>query len=191
VKFSYCLLVRDSTKCREHLLEDNMRTLNNLQATRSGFFAMYDKELDYIEFSTDKGYGHNLLVNGEDMGISFEDFSTMIANSQEIRNDFCENISNVEIENFCKKVTRFLYRRMKFCEKISGESKQIEVRQEEIKNDLEEKEFVERELEFTQENVISKEEHIHRLYMFIETVAINFREENYEEVDRLFKKINL
>lgn len=50
---------------------------------------------------------------------------------------------------------------------------------------------MERELEFTQENIISKEEHIQRLYMFIETVAVNFRDENYEEVDRLFRKINL
>jgi len=50
---------------------------------------------------------------------------------------------------------------------------------------------VERELEFTQENVISKEEHIENLYMFIETLAMNFRDKNYEEIDRLFKKINL
>jgi len=60
-----------------------------------------------------------------------------------------------------------------------------------IRKDLKEKVYVEKELEFTQENVISKEEHIHRLYMFIETLAVNFRDENYEEVDRLFRKINL
>jgi len=80
---------------------------------------------------------------------------------------------------------------MKFCERVSGESKDIEVRQQEIKEDLEEKEYVEKELEFTQENIISKEEHIQRLYMFIEALAVNFRNENYEEVDRLFRKINL
>jgi len=69
--------------------------------------------------------------------------------------------------------------------------KDIEVRQQEIKEDLEEKVYVERELEFTQEHIISKEEHIQRLYMFIETIAVNFREEKYEEVDKLFRKINL
>ena len=84
-------MVKDNTKRRENLVEDNIKVLEALQATRSGFFALYDKELDYIEFSTDKGYGHNLLVNGEDMGISFEEFSTMIANSQEVRNDFSQN----------------------------------------------------------------------------------------------------
>ena len=91
-------IVKDNTKRRENLIEDNTKILQRLQPTRSGFFALHDKELDYIEFSTDKGYGHNLLVNGEDMGISFEDFSTMIANSQEVLNDFCQNISNIEIE---------------------------------------------------------------------------------------------
>jgi predicted nuclease of predicted toxin-antitoxin system len=92
-------MVKDNTIHRDNLIEDNMKILQSIQqATRSGFFALYDKELDYIEFSTDKGYGHNLLVNGEDMGISFENFSTMIANSPEILNDFCQNISNIEIE---------------------------------------------------------------------------------------------
>jgi EAL domain-containing protein (putative c-di-GMP-specific phosphodiesterase class I) len=115
-------------------------------------------------------------------------------------NLFCEMYRNNEekykntmniFKNFCKRRTRFLYRLMKFCERLSGESKDIEVRQQKIKEELEEKVYVERELEFTQENIISKEEHIQRLYMFIETVAINFRDENYEEVDRLFRKINL
>ncbi len=94
-------------------------------------------------------------------------------------------------KNFCKRRSDFLYRLMKFCERLSGESKEIEAMQQEIEEELEEKVYVERELEFTQENIISKEEHIQRLYMFIETVAVNFRDENYEEVDRLFRKINL
>ena len=39
--------------------------------------------------------------------------------------------------------------------------------------------------------VISKEEHIERLYMFIGYIGVNFRNKNYKEVDEALKKINL
>jgi len=91
-------IVKDNAKHRENLLETNIRILESIQASRSGFFALNDKELDYIEFTTDKGYGHNLLIDGEDAGISFENFSNMVANSEEVRIHFAENISNTEID---------------------------------------------------------------------------------------------
>ncbi len=90
-------IVKENTKRRKNLFETNLKTLESIQVSRSGFFALYDKELAYIEFSTDKGYGHNLLVNGEDVGISFEEFSTMIVKSEDVRKHFSENISNAEI----------------------------------------------------------------------------------------------
>ena len=95
------------------------------------------------------------------------------------------------IKNFCIKRSDFLYKLMTFCERVSGESEVLKAMKQEVKEELEEKVYVEKELEFSQENIISKEEHIQNLYMFIETLAVNFREKNYEEVDRLFKKINL
>ena len=90
-------IVKENTKRRKNLFETNLKTLESIQVSRSGFFALYDKELAYIEFSTDKGYGHNLLVDGEDVGISFEEFPTMIVKSEDVRKHFSENISNAEI----------------------------------------------------------------------------------------------
>ena len=80
---------------------------------------------------------------------------------------------------------------MKFCETKSGVSKDIEIVQERIKNDVVNVKQFKKEVEFAEEIVISKEEHIRRLYLFIEHVAINFREENYNEVDIALRKINL
>ena len=80
---------------------------------------------------------------------------------------------------------------MTFCERISGEAEQIK---EMICEDREQKveaEKVERDLEFSQENVISKDEQIYNLKLYIEEIAINFREENYKRVDELFSKVGL
>ena len=50
------------------------------------------------------------------------------------------------------------------------------------------------DLKFSEEIVMSKEEHIERLYMFIEYICVNFRNEKYEkyeEIDIALRKINL
>ena len=47
------------------------------------------------------------------------------------------------------------------------------------------------DLKFSEEIVMSKEEHIERLYMFIEYIGVNFRNEKYEEIDIALRKINL
>jgi len=80
---------------------------------------------------------------------------------------------------------------MKSCEYISGEAKQIEEIQSKIQNEVEGAKQVQKDLEFSQENIISKEEHIERLYMFIGHIGVNFRKQNYAEIDRVLKEVNL
>ena len=106
-------IVKNNSKRRETVMEDNLRELQRLQPSRSGFFALYDKELEYIEFSTDKGYGHNLLINGEDAAISFEDFSkyrydlilikTKSKEKNEKKNIGTGYSSNIVNRSFCSK----------------------------------------------------------------------------------------
>ena len=88
-------------------------------------------------------------------------------------------------------MSSFLYKKMVYCENITGETEEIkkiicENQQAEI-----EAKKVERDLEFTQENIISKEEQIYNLKLFIEELAKNFRVENYEEVDELLLRVGL
>jgi len=90
-------IVKDNTKRRENLFEDNLKILKSIKISRFGAFYLHDKELEYIDFTTDKGSEHHMLINGEDSGLSYEEFSTMMANSPEVLNDFCQNISNIEI----------------------------------------------------------------------------------------------
>lgn len=92
---------------------------------------------------------------------------------------------------FCKRVSKLLHYLMRKCEQISGDSKIIEEMQSKIKNEIEEAKNQKEELHFFQENIITKEEHIDRLYSFIGYIGVNFRNENFEEVDRAFRRINL
>jgi hypothetical protein len=80
---------------------------------------------------------------------------------------------------------------MKICESISGDKEIIEAKQKEIQTKVEEAAHVKKESEFLEHIVITKEEHIERLYMFIRVLSVNFRNENYEEVDAMLKKLNL
>lgn len=91
----------------------------------------------------------------------------------------------------CVFLSDFFYRKMKTCEEISGEAEQIKSLEEEIKLELKSGEKAQKEIEFKDENLITKEEQIYNLHCFIELLASNFRAGNYEEVDSLFKKINL
>ena len=80
---------------------------------------------------------------------------------------------------------------MRCCEKVSGEAEKIETIQRMIQRDIESVNNTKSELRNEQKINVSKDEHIDRLYMFIGHIGVNFRNENYEEVDRLLKKINL
>jgi len=85
----------------------------------------------------------------------------------------------------------FFYKKMKTCEHISGESELIKSLEDEIDEELRIGEQAQKELEFKDENLITKEDQIYNLHCFIELLASNFRAENYEEMDNLFRKINL
>ena len=95
------------------------------------------------------------------------------------------------LEKLCKRVSSFLYKLMRGCELVSGDAKKIKEVQEQVEMKIQNVKNVESDLDFAQDNIISKEEHIERLYMFIEFVAINYRNEKFDAVDKAFKKINL
>lgn len=95
------------------------------------------------------------------------------------------------IKKLCRAISILTYKAMRFCEKASGDAKKIQKIQNEVVEKVQNSKNVKDELSFVQDNIISKEEHIERLYMFIEHVAINFRKENYNEVSKALKKINL
>jgi predicted RNA-binding protein with PUA domain len=80
---------------------------------------------------------------------------------------------------------------MRTCEFLSGASKIIEAKQQEIQAKVDKVEHVKKESEFLEHIVISKEEHIEMLYMFIGQIGVNFRSKNYDEIDRMLKKLNL
>ena len=111
---------------------------------------------------------------------------------KQIRNNSVNSYSNLKIyKELCRRLSKFVYRILKFCEIKSGDSEKIEVVQNEIRKKVESVNRIEKELEVNEEVLMSNEEHIQRLYLFIEHVAINFRKENYDELDRVFKEINL
>ena len=80
---------------------------------------------------------------------------------------------------------------MKKCEWVSGDAKKIKEVQEQVEIKIQNSKNIESELNFVQDNIISKEEHIERLYMFIEFVAVSYRNEDFDKVDKAFRKINL
>lgn len=88
---------------------------------------------------------------------------------------------------FCDRI----YKCLKFCEKLSGKSKEIEKVQQQIHEEVQNARRVEKELDEVEKVVLTKDEQIRRLLLFINYVAINFRADNYQEVDRLLKEINL
>lgn len=92
---------------------------------------------------------------------------------------------------FCQKISNTLYALLKFCEKKSGDAEKIEAFQEKIKNDIREAKEQQGQLNFYQENIITKEQHIENLYEFIGYIGVNFRRGNFEEVDRALRRINL
>ena len=88
------------------------------------------------------------------------------------------------VKKFCVKMSNFLYKKMIYFENITGESEEIkEIICENQQAEIEVKK-VERDLEFTQENIISKEEQIYNLKLFIEELAKNFRAEKEEEEEK-------
>lgn len=95
------------------------------------------------------------------------------------------------IKRFCIYMKKVFYKAMKFCEHINGEEKIINEMQNKIKKEVQDAKKVKNDLDFTEDIVISKEEHIERLYMFIGHIGVNFRNKNYDEIDRVLKKINL
>jgi len=92
---------------------------------------------------------------------------------------------------FCNSLSLRIYKAVKFCEKLSGKSKEIEKAQKKIQKEVENAKRVEQELNQVQEVFLTKDEQIKRLLTFIKYISINFRSKNYDEVDRLLKEINL
>ena len=80
---------------------------------------------------------------------------------------------------------------LKFCEKLSGKEKEIAKVQNKIHKEVQNAKKVERELEEVKKEFLTKDEQIKRLLSFIKYISINFRDGDYNEVDRLLKEINL
>ena len=79
-------------------MSSNMETMAGLAQARSGGFEMTNLEGENIAFSTDKGAGHNLMMNGNDTGMPFEKFSGMMQNP-ELAAQFSNAIDSSELSN--------------------------------------------------------------------------------------------
>lgn len=94
-------------------------------------------------------------------------------------------------KNLCRKISKVFYALMRSCEHLSGDAKIIEEIQNNLQEEINDAKNKKKKLEFIEQNVITKEEHIERLYMFIGALGVNFRDGKFDEVDSLLRKINL
>lgn len=103
---------------------------------------------------------------------------------------FEKKIGN-HLKKICKNLSDIVYALLRFCEKKSGEAEIIQEMQEKIQEDVENVKYAKEGLVLAENEAINQEQHIRRLYVLIEYIAINFREKEYETIDKILKEMNL
>ena len=76
----------------------NLQTIASLSQARSGGFTMSDNQGQPVSFTTDKGAGHNLMMNGQSTGMGYQQFSSMMQNG-DMAAQFSNAISSSDINN--------------------------------------------------------------------------------------------
>ena len=77
---------------------NNMETMTALMQSRSGGFTMNDSQGMPVSFTTDKGAGNHLMMNGHDTGMPYQQFSGMMQDPM-LASTFSNALSSSDLSN--------------------------------------------------------------------------------------------